>query len=427
MRTTVIGSGPSGMTAAVLLARQGHEVTLVDRDPGPAEARPWKRVGVMQFHLPHAFRAQCRALLLARLPDLYDALVAAGVDDRGDLLHARRSTFERAMWNHASCEPRVQRVCGHVDRIDVECNLARAVLVDGHRRIDCDLVIDASGRSGRPSAAHRPGGTSTDAGVAYAARQYQLLPGAQPGPTNGGPGIVHEADGFVAMLFLHDAGTFTVLFVRSKDDDALAGLREPAAFDAATQLLPDLAAWTDPARSEPIDRVRSGAGIFNGYRGQSTSVCNLLAIGDSVCTTNPMGARGVALGMASAAALADIVATTPIETWGPELDAWCLANQKTWHDDHVITDRALFAQWRGEPVDVDGPISWMLVAAAAGEHHPEWMAALGPFFAMHAPPVSLDPLRAEVRAMLREGWRPASPAGPTRDELARAIITRVAA
>ena len=37
MRTAVIGSGPAGMTAAMLLARQGHEVTLVDRDPGPVE------------------------------------------------------------------------------------------------------------------------------------------------------------------------------------------------------------------------------------------------------------------------------------------------------------------------------------------------------------------------------------------------------
>ena len=176
-----------------------------------------------------------------------------------------------------------------------------------------------------------------------------------------------------------------------------------------------------------IDRVRAGAGIFNSYRGQSTTIRNLLAVGDAVCTTNPMGARGVALGIESAAALADIVAGAPSDAWAASLDEWCLANQKVWHDDHVITDDALLAAWRGDAFDLDGPVSWMLVAAAAREHHPEWMASLGPFFGMQAKPAVLDPLRAEVRAMLRDGWRPAAPAGPTRDDLAAAIASRVAA
>ncbi len=426
MRTTVIGSGPVGMTAALLLARQGHDITLVDRDPGPSEGRPWKRVGVMQFNLPHSFRAQCRTVLQTRLPDLYDALLAAGVEDHGMILHARRSTFERAMWTHTSREPRVQRVHGHVDMIEVHDRLATGVVVDGES-IACDLVVDASGRAGRPSAMHRPLGTSVDAGIAYAAREYQLLPGAEPGPTNGGPGIVHELDRFFTMLFQQDAGTFTVLFVRAKDDDALAALRDPIAFDAATQLLPDVAMWTDPARSRPIDRVRAGAGIFNGYRGQSTTVTNLLAIGDAVCTTNPMGARGVALGMESAAVLADLVADASPQAWTAALDAWCATNQKVWHDDHLVTDRALVAAWHGEEIDPDAPISWMLVAAAARDRHPEWMATLGPFLGMEAKPASLDPLRAEVRAMLRAGWRPSAVDGPARAELAAAISAAVAA
>ena len=419
MRITVIGSGPAGMTAAILLARQGHDVVLVDRDPGPVDGQPWKRVGVMQFHLPHAFRTQCRNLLSTRLPDLYDALVDAGVEDHGDMMYARRATFERAMWTHTSREPRVKRVTGLVERIEIVDGIATGVVVDG-RRVESDLVIDASGRSGRPSAPHRPDGTAHDAGIAYAARQYELLPGAEPGPVTGGPGVVHELQGFFAMLFQQDAGTFTVLFVRSKEDDDLGCLREPDAFTAAAQLLPDIAAWTDPARARPIDRVRAGTGIFNQYRGQSTTVRNLLAIGDAVCTTNPMGARGIALGMESAAFAADLVAGAAPETWAAALDAWAEANQKVWHDDHVITDDAVLAAWRGDDVDPDGAISWMLVAAAARERHPEWMALLGPFFGMFAKPASLDPLRAEVRTMLREGWRPAPPEGPTRDDLVAA-------
>ena len=77
MHVAIIGSGPVGMTAALLLAR-AHRVTLVDRDPGPVPGRPWSRVGVMQFHLPHGFRSQCRNLLLDHLPDVLEAILAAG-------------------------------------------------------------------------------------------------------------------------------------------------------------------------------------------------------------------------------------------------------------------------------------------------------------------------------------------------------------
>jgi hypothetical protein len=140
-----------------------------------------------------------------------------------------------------------------------------------------------------------------------------------------------------------------------------------------------------------------------------------------------MGARGVALGMESAAALTDIVTGSPSRTWTADLDAWCLANQKVWHDDHVITDDALLAAWRRDAIDPDGPVSWMLVAAAARERHPEWMATLGPFLGMYAKPAVLDPLRAEVRALLRDGWRPAAPEGPTREDLAAVVAPHVAA
>jgi hypothetical protein len=50
MRVVVIGAGPTGLFTAMALASRGHEVTVVDRDPGPCSDGSWSRRGVMQFH-----------------------------------------------------------------------------------------------------------------------------------------------------------------------------------------------------------------------------------------------------------------------------------------------------------------------------------------------------------------------------------------
>ena len=70
-RIVVTGGGVAGLVGAMLLAEDGHEVTLLERDaaepPVPAEAwEHWERTGVNQFRLLHFFspasgRARARA------------------------------------------------------------------------------------------------------------------------------------------------------------------------------------------------------------------------------------------------------------------------------------------------------------------------------------------------------------------------------
>ena len=38
MRSVIVGAGPTGLYTAIALARRGHQVTVIDRDPGPAAA-----------------------------------------------------------------------------------------------------------------------------------------------------------------------------------------------------------------------------------------------------------------------------------------------------------------------------------------------------------------------------------------------------
>jgi 2-polyprenyl-6-methoxyphenol hydroxylase-like FAD-dependent oxidoreductase len=433
VRIAIIGSGPAGMTAALLLARQRHAITLVDRDPGPVPGRQWDRVGVMQFHLPHAFRAQCSGLLQDRLPDVYQAILDAGATvvarpgapDSAGPLQVRRSVFERAFWEVTSCERLISRLTGHVDRVKAEDGRAVGVVVDS-TFVPADLVVDASGRAGRLSASYRPLALRADCGMAYAARQYRLRPGAAPGPINGGPAFIAQHRGFFVMLFQHECGIFTVLFVRPSADKTLALLRHADAFEAACQAVTVLAEWTDPVRSEPIDVVRAGAGLTNEYHGQPTRIAGLVAIGDAFCITNPQGGRGVTLGMQSAAVLADLIRDERLKDLADGLDSWGATHLLPWYHEHVDWDVALLTLWAGRLVDPEGPIGLDVLVSAAQERHPEWMAILMPFFSMETMPSSLEPLREAVREMVRQGWQPRQPDGPDRDQLAALVHAALA-
>ena len=73
MATIVVdGSGICGTAAALMLAREGHEVTVVDRDAAPLPADvevawpSWGRRGIGQFRMAHLLLARGTAVLLHR-------------------------------------------------------------------------------------------------------------------------------------------------------------------------------------------------------------------------------------------------------------------------------------------------------------------------------------------------------------------------
>jgi 2-polyprenyl-6-methoxyphenol hydroxylase-like FAD-dependent oxidoreductase len=45
----IMGAGPAGLFTGAGLARRGHDVIAVERDPRPAADGNWPRRGVMQF------------------------------------------------------------------------------------------------------------------------------------------------------------------------------------------------------------------------------------------------------------------------------------------------------------------------------------------------------------------------------------------
>jgi 2-polyprenyl-6-methoxyphenol hydroxylase-like FAD-dependent oxidoreductase len=120
MQIVVMGGSAAGQFVALLLARAGHAVVLLDRDDvspaADADAAAMAAFRPTAPHIvhPHALLPRCRLLLRQHLPDVYDALLAAGAveaplpvatppgvhldsrpgDDDYTAIATRRSTFD---------------------------------------------------------------------------------------------------------------------------------------------------------------------------------------------------------------------------------------------------------------------------------------------------------------------------------------------
>jgi 2-polyprenyl-6-methoxyphenol hydroxylase-like FAD-dependent oxidoreductase len=437
VQIAVVGAGPIGMFSALAFARQGHQVLLVDRDPGPPAAGRWERRGVMQFELPHFFRPIVRQVLLDVLPDLWDAVVRAGgrpalppgLPEHMTGLCCRRSTFERAIRTIAEIEPGVTTMIGHVDQIVVERGRVTGLVVDG-AFVESDVVLCAAGRSSRVDDGIRGPGEGGPCGFSYAARMYRARPGVDEPPAALPIGALYA--GYLVIVFPQDDRTLCALIVRASDDHRLAELRRTECFEAATRRIPLLAPWTDPNDFRPITPVRAGAGLTNTYRGQSGMdrrrlPGGLFFVGDAVSTTNPAAGRGVSLGLRQASTLVGMLRgkVTDFRDVSERFDDWCAENIRPWFLDHVYWDTTLLRRFAGDDIDASAPIPSDVICAASELDATIRPAAVA-YMSMSAVPSVLDPVENRARTVLQSGWRPPLAAGPDRTELADAIM-RVAA
>src|SRR5689334_20784128 len=85
VRVVIIGASAAGCFSALLLARAGHEVLVVDKDrlelalDLESAARSAFRSTAPHIVQPHIIMARCRQLLITHLPDIYEGLLDAGV------------------------------------------------------------------------------------------------------------------------------------------------------------------------------------------------------------------------------------------------------------------------------------------------------------------------------------------------------------
>src|SRR4051794_23651776 len=442
MHIVIIGAGPAGLFLGSALARRGHRVTAVDRDPGPSDDATWARRGVMQFHHAHAFRQTVVEALGREVPEALDLWRAAGAEaiefpDNGGTVtrlgvRSRRETFERALRTAAIATPGFALRRGHVEAVLQGGGRATGVLVDGVPG-GADLVVDASGRAGR---ATRDLGDRTGiggpCGQAYVDRVYRLRPGAEPGPMTNPIAWQADLDGYMSLVFRHERGLFSVLIVRRSDDAALRALRYEDAFEAAARAIPGLDVWTDPVRAEPVTDVLSGGALLNVFRHQTDEAGDLVLpglffVGDSVATTTPVFGRGITTTLWQCEALLSLLDhdADDLAAAGHAFDAWSADAMRPWVEDHLHMDTALADRWGGADIDVAAPLPSDLILRAA-EVRPEIMQHAGGYLSMAALPASLRAAEPVAREVYAGGWRPSYAPGPTRDELVE-IVNEVVA
>lgn len=332
-KIVVAGGGMCGMAAAMMLADDGHEVTVIERDAEPPPPDPdgafsdWDRRSVAQFGLAHWLHARGTAILRDQLPAVYRGLVDNGGfqfnlatyllgmmpgveitddDERFALVTARRSTIEWSMASAADAHPGVtvrrgEAIAGLLaDAVDGRPPHVTGVRLQSGEELHFDLVVDATGRRS-PTLdwladinAADPIEHNEDSGFAYYGRYFHA-PGAMP-PVMGG--LLAPYGSFSILTLPADNDTWSVTLYGLSDDKVLRAVRDPDVYERVVRACPAHAHWLE---GEPITELRSMAGIVDRHRefvvdGEPVAT-GILTVADASSCTNPSLGRGITLGL----------------------------------------------------------------------------------------------------------------------------------
>lgn len=342
MRILILGAGLTGLTCGVLLARDGHQVTIIERDPLPPQVETgdawenWERPGVSQFRQPHLMLPRWHAEISRELPELLDRLERIGAP-RTNLLHLRGDAvtggwqpgderFETVAVRRPVLESVLARLAGEQSRLTVRRGVrATGLILDRAPSIPqcqgivttagvvrADLVIDATGRRTpvptwlRAHGVPGPVEERADSGFVYYSRYFH-----HPGrPPRGDRYVLSHHPSWSVLTLPGDRRTSCVVLLTSDRDRQARSLRHERIWTAVVRCLPNTAAWVQDAH--PLTTVMPIAGIEDIRRSYLRTdepiATDILAIGDSAIATNPALGRGATIGVLQSAALRDLLA-----------------------------------------------------------------------------------------------------------------------
>ncbi len=383
MNILMIGGGVCGLAATLLLARDGHHVTVLERDDDlPPDAAPaawegWPRSGVAQFRQPHNLMPGLRRVLEAEMPDIQEALPRAGAA-KFDMVNPLPPSlsdqsprpFDDELWTYTARRPVIEWLFADAVRREARVTtrrgqrvkellarsgaspIERTPHVTGVRTVDreelrADLVVDATGRQSRSPAwleaigARPPFEEGADSGFAYYTRYFR---GTQPQRRAGG---LTPIGSMSILTLLGDNDTWSVTLFGASGDQPLKRLRHSEPWTNTVRACPLHAHWLD---GEPITNVLPMAGIVDRYRrfvvDDAPVATGFVALADAWACTNPSAGRGMTVGILHAVRLRDVVreAADRPRDLVEQFDRRTEAEITPWYDAQRAFDRTRFAE-----------------------------------------------------------------------------------
>ena len=457
----IVGAGMGGLVSAMLLAGDGHQVTVIERDVAAPPEDPtrawdeWDRTGVNQFYMSHLFLSRFRAELAKELPHVLETLRDAGMlkfnvmdgmpdemkggvqpgDERFDCITGRRPVMEAVVAGVASRTDGVtisrgQAVVGLLTNETSNGSVPHVcgLKLEGGDDVRADLVVDAGGRrSPIPRLLADAGAApvheeSDDSGFMYYSRAFASTDGSLPIAL--GPGLQYY-DSISILLLPADHGTWAPVIVARADDAQMRKVLDADRWMSVMRSYRLAAHWVD---AEPVSDVTPMAKIEDRIRhlvvdGEPVAT-GVVAVGDAWSCTNPSLGRGASVAIMHATELRDHLRTVDPADARAFAVGWherTVESVEPYYRDTLRLDRhrlaEISAQINGRPYDhADDWYARHQAVTAGVASDPHLLRAVLDMAMLMRPESEVlnDPA---VIDRISTGARPEPPPGPSRSEL----------